>query len=192
MQQNLWTEQEQEILKQNIEHLTHSEIATLLPGRTTQSVNQKCKQLKLLRGYSLPDKTILPPVPLEKVIYFAGHFDGEGCIAMRDSGKSYKIFVTITAAYLPVLELYKNFFGGNICKSTGTNKPLWKWMLHGYKANLFFLETLYPYLLEKNLQAEVALDFIKIRILASHGHPTQDIRELGHQCYLKLKELKRL
>ena len=90
--------------------------------------------LGIVRGYwHLQPHEELPTVPALEASYLAGHFDGEGCIYMRNSGKSYKLNCSVTAAWLPVLEKYQRYFGGSIHPAHAVKKPLNRWSLWGYR-----------------------------------------------------------
>jgi hypothetical protein len=188
-----WTAEETMLLQTHITTVSPRELTALLPGRTEPAIRQRCKKLGLLRGYwHLPPHQVLPTVSSIDAAYLAGHFDGEGCILMRSSGKSFKVASMVVGAWLPTLQKYQAYFGGRVGLTSGhTNKPLHRWQLHGYSANLFFLETIGPYLSEKAAQATIALDFIHLRIQASHAYPGEDIKQKAYECYLALRHAKR-
>jgi hypothetical protein len=188
-----WTADETALLQEHITTVSPRDLVALLPGRTEPAIRQRCKKLGLLRGYwHLPAHQELPSVPLVDAVYLAGHFDGEGCILMRASGKSYKVACVVTGAWVPTLHKYQSYFGGSIGPTSGyTNKPLHRWNLSGYSANLFFLETLVPYLSEKAAQAHIALEFIRLRIQASHAYPGENIKQRAYECYRALQAAKK-
>ena len=102
--------------------------------------------------------------------YFAGHFDGEGCIYMRARPHSNRarISITITAVYQPVLQEYKLRFGGQITKSSvSVNKQLWRWQLSSMPEIKVFLIEIAPFLFEKREQAEIALSYLEQRLAYS-------------------------
>ena len=189
-----WVESENNIIRDNILTLTHLEIAELLEGRTEKAVKAQATRIGAVRGYySIPEsKQSSEPVPTEKAIYLAGHFDGEGCVMLRPNGKSYKPVISVSNAYLPVLEMYRLYFGGVVSRSSGgVNKEIFVWNLYGYHAVIRFLKSVQPFSLEKKDQIDALLVFAEMRIKVSHGHPGSEVRELADNCYKLLKRLKR-
>jgi hypothetical protein len=101
-----------------------------------------------------------------RLSYLAGFFDGEGCIAIV-KGKNHlgnvqyslRVIVSNTNEY--VLHLYKLSFGGSIQKRK-YEKPEWRdcyaWALSSTRA-YDFLKCVYPYLILKKAQADLAFEF---------------------------------
>lgn len=101
-----------------------------------------------------------------RLAYLAGFFDGEGCIAIV-KGKNHlgnvqyslRAIVSNTNDY--VLHLYKFSFGGRIQKRK-YKKPEWRdcyaWELSSTRA-YDFLKCVYPYLMLKKAQADLAFEF---------------------------------
>lgn len=99
--------------------------------------------------------------------YMAGLFDGEGCvsIAKHSSNRYYNIacYLIMANEYLP--QLFQFRFGGRVSrKYNHPNKPewrpYWRWAISSQQAYRF-LKTIYPYLILKKPQAEVAFKFIE-------------------------------
>src|SRR4030042_87280 len=98
--------------------------------------------------------------------YLAGFFDGEGCVTII-KGKNHlgnvqyslRVIVVNTNEY--VLHLYKLSFGGRIQKRK-YKKPEWRdcyaWELGSTRA-YDFLKCVYPYLILKKAQADLAFEF---------------------------------
>ena len=101
-----------------------------------------------------------------RVAYLAGFFDGEGCVRII-KGKNHlgnvqyslRVIVSNTNDY--VLHLYKLSFGGRIQKRK-YKKPEWRdcyaWELSSTRA-YDFLKCVYPYLILKKAQADLAFEF---------------------------------
>lgn len=101
-----------------------------------------------------------------RLAYLGGFFDGEGCIAIV-KGKNHlgnvqyslRVIVSNTNDY--VLHLYKLSFGGRIQKRK-YKKPEWRdcyaWELSSTRA-YDFLKCIYPYLILKKAQADLAFEF---------------------------------
>jgi hypothetical protein len=106
----------------------------------------------------------------ENLAYFAGFFDGEGCIQIVRTGSRNRIAnpvggltintIVVNTDPLP-LEAMRCCFGGTIHRKTKGKFARYEslyWMLHGKKAAPF-LQSILPYLITKQLQAEAALAF---------------------------------
>ena len=99
--------------------------------------------------------------------YFAGHFDGEGCIYMRIRPKVQRarLGITVTAGYWPILDAYQRQFGGQVTKSTiSVNMQLRQWTLSSLPDVQAFLFALLPFLHEKRRQAEITLAYLDVRL----------------------------
>jgi hypothetical protein len=106
----------------------------------------------------------------ERLAYFAGFFDGEGCIQLcRTTARNriknpiggVTIGTTVVNTERPPLELMQSVFGGTIHNKTKGYKSrygAYYWMIHGKKAAPF-LAAILPYLIIKRDQAEAALVF---------------------------------
>lgn len=188
-----WTETEDNIIRENISCLNYLEISKLLSNRTHVAV--KCRAVRIgavsgIRPRKIACQSTATQVPLEKVSYLSGHFDGEGCVMMKESGKGYKPVISVANAYLAVLETYKLYFGGTIVKGGKTNKQVYYWQLYDCHQIINFLETIKPYSLEKRSQIDVLLKFLSIRISSSCTQPSNEIHSLASKCNQTLKELK--
>lgn len=104
--------------------------------------------------------------------YTAGFLDGEGYIGILNSNlnsiqaktgrKYYGVHVQFIQKDLKVLEwLKKQWGGGGIFISDHPNRkggPVWRWCLHSKDA-IRLLKEVYPYLIVKKEQAELAIQF---------------------------------
>jgi hypothetical protein len=190
-----WNTEEIKVLIENFERLNNDELSNLLPGRTVLSIKDKLARLGLSRGkWSLPMGSMgqARETTITENAYFAGHFDGEGCVRLALNGKSYKIRISITLAHKPTLEKYQECFGGSLCSAGGVKKALWKWHLSGYHRSLIFIDTIIPFSMEKREQLEVARNYIVKRIEASMTQPSGDIRELARLSAHRLTQLKKM
>ena len=112
----------------------------------------------------------------EMVAYFAGFFDGEGCVRLNKQGKYYtlKIAITQTPNGLKSLEIFREMFGGNIYHT----KPRSPQQQETFSVELFCekakqaLREMLPYLRVKRAQAQIAIkkshcemDYLVIRVL---------------------------
>lgn len=119
--------------------------------------------------------------------YYAGFFDGEGCIQIVRTGSRSKVRdaaggLTVNTIVVNTdrgpLELLQAAFGGTIHRKIPgqfSRYPAFHWMLHGKKAAPF-LAAIAPYLVSKRAQAEAALVFAETyhnpwRIPGASGRP---------------------
>lgn len=94
--------------------------------------------------------------------YLAGYFDGEGYIGILPPNKTnkHRLRVSVGNTYLPILEEFKNRFGGYITiTNRGINKPVHYWTCSDQIAKNF-LQEIYPLLKEKQSQAWLGLEFM--------------------------------
>jgi hypothetical protein len=103
----------------------------------------------------------------EDLIYFAGFFDGEGCISIARQKKSWgdkqqayfhRLRINVSQKDPSVLKQLYDIVGGTMHCSNG----VWKWYADDAAA-VQFLETLLPFLRIKKSQAELALEFSKTK-----------------------------
>jgi hypothetical protein len=98
--------------------------------------------------------------------YFAGFFDGEGCILMskRKEG-TLRIMIEVANTCAPILKRFQNHFGGKFyhCPSAEVRIPLYKWRLNAIDDCLSCLRQLSPLLIDKQAQAEIAIKWLERR-----------------------------
>ena len=108
----------------------------------------------------------------ERLAYLAGFFDGEGCITVNANGG---ITLRVINTSKPVLDLFKEILGGSIGDRTQkVNKRQYAWSAYGNTAYKI-LHALYPYLIEKQDQADLALEWFNERV----QYPRQKIDGRG-------------
>jgi len=100
--------------------------------------------------------------------YAAGIIDGEGSIQIQrsrnerySSGHRYALTVKVSMTDIAVPIWLQGKFGGSICTykpKKGYRRPLIRWAI-GAKGTLRFLEAIYPYLVAKKNEAELAIEF---------------------------------
>lgn len=124
--------------------------------------------------------------------YFAGHFDGEGCLYMHRQNNGWRLVATVSACHYPVLEYYKATFGGMLREVTrgAKNKTLWSWSLHNQQQLLAFLEAIEPFSLEKKPQIVVGIEWLRARQAFPKYRVSHAFIEYGNQCATQLTQLK--
>jgi hypothetical protein len=95
-----------------------------------------------------------------ELAYFAGFIDGEGCITNTNTSAYMKVAHT----YLPVLQKLQEVFGGSLSDHIDKShkKKAWLWRVCGDEA-LQTLLALRPYLIEKQRQADIAIELLNLR-----------------------------
>ena len=111
---------------------------------------------------------------MSKFAYFAGFFDGEGCVCIyqsrgprdrRDTGRT-TIRISVANTNKEVLDQFSTAFGGKVGKS-GHTKPrlgrdglqMWHWGIQGLKCKQF-LQAIRPYAVVKAEQIRLGLEYL--------------------------------
>lgn len=114
--------------------------------------------INLARNLEVPRDTIKK----SDLAWAAGFFDGEGCILIRThhiGDKYYTLSLKISQKRLEPLRYFSELFGG--VGSFWTSKQgVHQWQCEGQKANQI-LKLIYPYLVIKNPEADVAFKFVE-------------------------------
>lgn len=123
------------------------------------------------------------------LIYAAGFFDGEGCIRIKKSREHYNMEVTITNTYFPVINWFKDIFGGYVYigtpeKTNFVRKPVAKWGLTGRKA-MAFLILIMPYLKQKKYEAEIAWEFQRLKSHKIGGLYGNTLKQKGYYEHIR-------
>jgi hypothetical protein len=115
----------------------------------------------------------------EKIAYLAGIIDGEGYIGIhrgRVNARSekivYKVRLIVCNTKVCLMDWLVNNFGGAYYKKpikSLKHNQSYNWYLHCEQAGKI-LELVYPYLVIKQKQAELALAYRKIQKLHLHTH----------------------
>lgn len=135
--------------------------------------------------------------------YLAGFFDGEGYIGIeRQSNRKgmrnpwYRVIISISLTNENVLQLFQETFGGSISVRTtqiGNHQRSWIWRLWSSKA-IVCLRVLYPYLIIKKAQAELACAFqesLERKRKQRYRVPPDEILDWREEAFQKMRELKR-
>ena len=133
--------------------------------------------------------------------YYAGLFDGEGCIHIarihtQKRKLTYQLVCRVSMYSLSVLEQLKTSFGGSIyCEKNHpiSNKYglLWSWSIFSKGANSF-LNQIKPYLRIKKSQAGLALQFQENKTRTHRGIPkTEEAVAVEEAQYILMRNLKK-
>lgn len=118
-----------------------------------------------------------------ELAYAAGYIDGEGCITV--SGKTCRVLISNTYPF--TLHWMKALFGGKVAvkndNSRATNhRPAFVWSIGGTAAE-DLLSLCIPYLQEKRVQAEAALEYVGTVQLEDRKKLSRYISELKHRSH---------
>ncbi len=122
--------------------------------------------------------------------YVAGLFDAEGVIGIykskdsRHGGMDYKVYVSVTNTYEPVVQYLASLFGGTVKTGLPKKGRRWyRWQIISQKAISFFLDCVYEYATNKKPQMDVVREYI-----ALNGDRSPAKRE---ELYKRCSELKK-
>jgi hypothetical protein len=168
---------------------------TLLEGRTNYAIRHRANALGL-KKYCQQLPTDVKPIPDIKAAYFAGHFDGDGCVGLykHSHSNTYTPVVAVRIAHKPVLDEYAKYFGRKVLdgyKAGLGDLKMWRWTLNGLADCLYFLKTLEPYLIEKKEQVVLTIEWLEWRLRKpSKMRYTQDSIEYSERLAQRIKSLK--
>jgi len=189
-----WTKEQTELLK-SIKSESDFDRIALLVGKTRSAVKTKANRIGV---YSYPElNTYHTKIPIEIKAYLCGHFDGEGCIrmALKDSGKlKQRLFVIVSSAHKPSLNLYLKYFNGAIRdRKHFSKKPMFSWQITKNEDLFNFIEAILPYSIEKKPQLEIAKEWLLKRAEERKTVAlSNEFIEYSNDIAEQLKQLKKL
>ncbi len=189
-----FSDAEVELLKT---HWGTPEVLNYFPDRTYAALNTTASKLKIKKPLDKAVTVVANLTEAEKG-YFAGHFDGEGCVLMHKMKRTicrqtYTLAVMVHISSYEVIQKYYKAFHGRVHSApVCVNKPMWVWRIARLADAHQFIETVAPYLVEKREQAATALEWLNWRLTKTHRH-TYSIEDSAYsdRCYKTLQELKR-
>lgn len=120
------------------------------------------------------------------ISWAAGIIDGEGSIFIRSAKHWAGLVIRVGMTHLPTLKKLQSLFGGNIgnayrSKKNISHKDLYTWEVNSTN-QINCLEKLYPYLITKQNQARIALEYLKLpkTINDSKGVPLDIMNQRLH------------
>lgn len=126
----------------------------------------------------------------------AGFFDGEGSITIHQPSaeRSHRFAIMIGNTRIEPLLKMSKLFGGRVTSYRVElgKQPAWKWSRAG-KSAIPALQAMLPYLVNKRVEAELALEFIAtIRLRSNRWEPLRDDEiALRDKMAMRMKVLKR-
>jgi hypothetical protein len=147
-------------------------------GISPQSVVHRIKRLGLFRPRfkTVPGSTI--PDDIGTLSYFAGLFDGEGCMVRTNVGRknrkpTFRLAVTMT--HPGVLEWVASKFGGRVYprhytfRDTWKSRPQYAWVMTRSADVLAVLESIVPFMIVRRDDAKRLIDEIRVGLDAQEN-----------------------
>lgn len=134
-----------------------------------------------------------------ELAYFAGFFDGEGCIGIQRCRKkrrsgvytTYEPYATVSQRLPEVLRQMQDAFGGNVYwNASGGPNGIWA-LQWSNRAALDFVTRICPHLRGKRAQAECLLEAYAVKVVNRKAGIPADILARREQAYATLRVLKR-
>lgn len=121
--------------------------------------------------------------------YIAGFFDGDGCVQI---GNDYVLNVSIENKNFNILKYIQNFFGGSIYEDK--KKCTWIWQIQSSNS-LEFLETIKHYMIEKEEQIKMAIEYLRVKQWGRKGrgkrlHESEILKREYYKNMLRLLKEK--
>ena len=160
-------------------HVRWSTSPAVLEGKSLTQIQRRITALKRLqsslqlpplsefeafgRTYPLPLRACqaqMAEVPVERLQYLAGFFDGDGCVTSRD-GRPY-LSVGLSNCSAEALLFFRDAFGGGIAGSVpgrGLKKPVLQWKLYSEAVCLEAAQHLLKYSILKRSQLQLLIDW---------------------------------
>ncbi len=181
------------------------DVKTGRQGLTVQHYNVNMERLR--KRYNLRSNYKFVYFSMDKISnksrlpYLTGFFDGEGCIAIikgknRLGNTQYGLRVIVSNTNEYVLQLFKFTFGGRIYKKKHLESIKWRdcyaWTLNALNA-YEFLKSIYPYLIIKKAEADLAFEFQENQSDYVHGSArlNKKVLDLREKQRILMQELKR-
>jgi len=139
-----------------------------------------------------------------QLAYFAGFFDGEGCILIekpiykRKNGKespNYTLVVKTDNTNEWILQRLRMCFGGSVYLHHPVGealnvRPIWVWVVRAKCAGKF-LKAIVPYLILKKPEAEIAIAFQELKTTKWFVHLSDKEKAIQEAQRIMLQKLKR-
>ncbi len=162
------------------------------PNRTRHAIFRAAQRLHISMPFGELTECSLSAT---EAAYFAGHFDGEGCIQIGNKRKFPNVQIVVVNCCLPVLERYKDMFGGAIyqrVKRGNHKKNIFAWQMSRIANVRAFIKAVLPYSVEKREQLNVAANFLRLRSsLGTRNSVPATIRRDASELESQLRLLKR-
>lgn len=164
---DLWSAEEIGILKKNYPIMSKEELLKLLPKRTWSAIKGKAHFAGVSRyAVSYKNEKVVALPEIEKG-YLAGAIDCDGFISLqrRDKRNNFQLWVGVTNTNNALVKKCQEITKiGRIHKATqGHLKPAYTWVVCTFSGTYSLLKQIEPYLVRKRRQAQLGLEFMRIR-----------------------------
>jgi hypothetical protein len=136
-----------------------------------------------------------------ELAYYAGLFDGEGCVAIEYNNNSkglvvvYNLYCRLTMTNKDLVYSLKDNFGGSVCRhplhaKNPHHRDTWTWTIVSNQA-MNWLKIILPFLRLKREQAKAAIEFQTLRCgLKGSKRVTPEELSKRNYYFVLLKKLK--
>lgn len=138
--------------------------------------------------------------------YAAGFFDGEGHISIsyhkanpQGHAKSkyarYGLAASVSQVHPDVIDWFKQEFGGHTMFCSGKRSydtgryTRWEWKV-GARSAADFLKAIYPHLVVKRLEAEVAIAFHASMLVTGRARVPEHVMKFREECFQKIRDIR--
>ena len=139
---------------------------------------------------------------INNIIYFAGIFDGEGCVMIvktmrikrKEISPDYYLKLSISNTNKNIMEWIKDNIGGNYIlyiSKRQKEKDVYKWFLSGERAYNLLIK-IFPYSIIKNKQIKIGMEFFNEKCNCQGRKKISTEETLKREYYWKvMKELNK-
>ena len=121
---------------------------------------------------------------MRNLAYFAGFFDGEGCVVI---GKNGSLAIRVINTNLRILNLFQESFRGSVKqRSQIVNKKQYVWSVYGEDAVEFAIR-MSPYCIEKHEQLNKAIEWMDERKTYFRSEDREAVVEKYRQQLTEMK-----
>lgn len=132
-----------------------------------------------------------------ELAYLAGFFDGEGSISIlrpRAKARSLLLHIQVSQIVREPLEMFQSRFGGTIHltnrgQSPLSRRPIWAWHA-GPRAGAAALQEMLPFLVVKQSQAAIAIEFQSRMKWGTNKPPSDEEWDIRLGLHERLQEAR--
>lgn len=195
-----WSKREIDTIKEYYAKTPRKDLLKLLPSRNWISIRSMARKLKLKREISFWVET-LKPLNLKDFEkgYLAGAIDGEGTICITKVrgnvkyGRLYPIvsIVNTDRHMLEICQKYLHGLGrvGIHTRNYEGRKSIYYLKLSKFSHVIRVLREIAPYLVVKQKQAKLMLEFLEIRNYRPHPRTAEGVTGREWEIYREMKQL---
>lgn len=180
-----WSPEEISVLREKYQVSPQEDLLKLFPGRTWREIAHKGSRIGLPRKYLRPGK--VGSFSETEKAYIAGIVDGEGSITINITRCRWSPLISVINTYEELIDWLVPRFHVNKLKVKTLKRWKERYIINVWKTwdVITILEQIMPYLIVKKRNAELVLEFCKLKLFNLSGEPTSRDYEI-------LKEIRTL